>query len=280
MTVRYMGGIEIIWSDRQDAEAFLLTQGVDKKGFDFFRKVSNGLELHIKGDKLVKSYEVFDLGKEPGESGVSLPNTSWEDHKIFFLEKSLKGSHRIGGNKPEALILPVHDKLSSFRYLGTIDCSDKYFKWLGIPQFHIVHPTDLWDGVFLDYSNPNAPRLVEPINIPEWYKPHLPESPIKYLETKFTTTEKWDSDKYKKNYLQLCGVPLWIQYPAIPRNPLTGKVMKFVCTINSDDEIKIVEPQSEVDPPWNDYLIFGDVGHLYVFFDPDTKIAHLEIQSG
>jgi hypothetical protein len=76
----------------------------------------------------------------------------------------------------------------------------------------------------------------------------------------------------------LCGVPLWIQAPDIPRNPLTGKVMKYVCTICSDQNIKITNYENEIGPFRSDYLIFADVGRLYVFFDPETKIAHLQIQ--
>jgi hypothetical protein len=54
--------------------------------------------------------------------------------------------------------------------------------------------------------------------------------------------------------------------------------MRYVCTINSDIEIKINNYESVREYVRNDYLIFGDAGHLYVFFDPETKIAHRDIQ--
>ena len=61
-------------------------------------------------------------------------------------------------------------------------------------------------------------------------------------------------------------------------SPITGKVMKFVCTISSDVQIEVVNHKDIPDDLIDDYLCFADYGHLYVFFEPETKIACLFIQ--
>ena len=281
MTVKYLAGWEVNWDDSEFVEAFLVTQGVDKKGFDFFKKVQSGLELHLEGNKLIRCFEHWERGKKLDAELINLPISSWEEHEIFFLEKSNKGLHRIGGVLPEGLILPTHDKLKTpFQYIGTIDSSDKYFRWLPMPKFHIIYPVyECNFGVFLDYSNPNEPRIIEPVTFdPAWYEVGMEKITPIFSETRFTTTERWNPERFENNGQLLCGVPLWYQAPEVPRNPITGKVMKYICTINSDTEIKITNYESNREYIRDDYLIFADMGHLYVFFDPDTKIAHFQIQ--
>ena len=48
--------------------------------------------------------------------------------------------------------------------------------------------------------------------------------------------------------------------------------------IGSDHKIKITNYKSNREYIDSDYLTFGDDGHLYVFFEPETRIAHLNIQ--
>jgi hypothetical protein len=278
---KYMGGSGVIWSDNKLVEAFLLTQGVDENGFKFFKEVQTGLELFVEGNKLIRAYQHYPNNRELKEELLNLPISSWEDHKVFFLEKSNQGTHIIGGELPKELKLPTHLKLKTpFQFIGTIDCTDKYFNWLRISKFHIIYPTfECSYGVFLDYSNPNEPQIVDPVNFsPAWYEDGLEKIHPIYTATRYITTDRWDPEKIDRNDQLQCGVPLWIQAPGIPKNPQTGKVMKYVCTICSDKELKISNYKDEVGPFRSNYLIFADVGRLYVFFDPETKTAHLQIQ--
>ncbi|MDD5127631.1 MAG: hypothetical protein PHR43_06030 [Dehalococcoidales bacterium] len=281
MSKKYLAGTEVYWDDKEFVEAFLLTHGVDKKGFDFFQKVQGGLELHLEGNKLIRCYKYFEGEKELDAELVDLPISSWEEHKVFFLEKSNKGLHKLGGTVPEGLTLPAHEKLKTpFQYLGTIDCADKYFRWLPMPKFHIIYPVyECNSGVFLDYANPNEPKIIEPITFdPSWYEAGMEKIDATFVETRLATSERWNPEKFENSSQLLCGVPLWLQAPEIPRNPLTGKAMKFVCTIASDSEIKVANYESNRDYIRDNYLIFADMGNLYVFFDPETKIAHVQIQ--
>lgn len=281
MIVKYLGGWEVYWDDPDFVEAYLLTHGVDKKGFGFFKKFQSGLELFLEGRKLVKCFKHDENGKELEVEQIELPLSSWENHKVFFLEKSPRGPHRIGGTIPKDFKLPHHPQMKTpFQYLGTIDGSEKYFSWLGINHFHITYPSyECCGGVYLDYSNPNEPVVIEPVSFdPAWYEPGMEKmSPI-FSETRFSVTERWKLEDYENDQLLLCGIPLWYQSPNVPRNPITGKVMKYVCTINSDAEIKLSNYEENSGYIRNDFLIFADMGHLYVFFDPEAKIAHLQIQ--
>jgi hypothetical protein len=282
MTIKYLGGFEINLNDNDSeyVKALLLTHGVDKKGFKFFEKVQSGFELHLVGNKLIQSYECSDGDKSLDAELVTLPIDSWEDHKVFFLDKSKNGIHRIGGEKPQNLIMPSHPQLKTpFQYIGTIDCSDKYFQWLPMSQFHIVYPMyECNFGIFLDYSNPDKPEVIEPVTFdPAWYEPGINDINVTFTEFRYSCTERFDPDKFDDDEQFLCGVPLWYQAPHVPISP-AGNIMKYVCTIGSDYNIKVNNYESYNGHLRDDYLIFGDAGHLYVFFDPLTKIAHLQIQ--
>ena len=64
------------------------------------------------------------------------------------------------------------------------------------------------------------------------------------------------------------GVPKWIQSPDIPRCPISNEVMRFVCSVNSDTEIK--EFKNVLNRETS--LMFGDHGILNIFFNPETKV--------
>ncbi|MBF8303825.1 MAG: hypothetical protein HW399_200 [Dehalococcoidia bacterium] len=113
-----MAGWEVYWDDQKFVEAFLVTHGVGKKDFDFFNKVQSGLELFVVENKLIRCYKYSEGEKKLDAELINLPISSWEEHKVFFLQKSNKGLHRIGGTLPECLVLPNHEKLKTpFQYL-------------------------------------------------------------------------------------------------------------------------------------------------------------------
>ncbi|HEY5584995.1 MAG TPA: hypothetical protein VIK78_10960 [Ruminiclostridium sp.] len=53
-------------------------------------------------------------------------------------------------------------------------------------------------------------------------------------------------------------------------------LMEFVCTLNSDANIEVVDKTKSRNLPFADqYLCFGDYGQLFVLFIPETKIVCL-----
>lgn len=281
--IKYLGGWELDFENDEAASAFLLTHGVDKKGFQFFKDIQEAIELRIEGDKISKFYSHSGMWKELKGENIELPVDEWEEHQVFFLKKSNSGNHVLGGKKPDDLVLPSSENLKTpFQYIGTIDGTDPLFKWMGIPKLHIIYPIyECNRGVYLDYSNPLKPRIISETFNSAWYEPDMGNvGIIEFSETKYETVEELDSANFEdSDDVLLCGVPLWHQSPEVPLCPITHKVMKFVCTVNSDRNIEIMNKQMSKGLPFSDeYLCFGDYGHLYIFFEPESKVLHANWQ--
>jgi len=285
VAIRYFGGIEINFEDRELCKAFLATQGIDRKGFDFFRTIHSALEMHTFGDKMLACYECSrdQYDRETRDlvaENLQLPLSDWEEHGLFFLEKDKRGPHRIGGAKPLRLELPKHERLRNpFQYIGSIQCSDKHFNWIPLDTFHIVYPLhQLNFGIFLDYSNAERPKLVDPVSFPDGEQEENPRLDLEFLETRYVTTTKADFAKHDNRTQLLCGVPMWIQAPEIPVSPITGDLMRFVARIKSDPAVVVTHAVEPVKPYADDHLIFYDEGSLYVFFEARTRLAHVNVQ--
>jgi hypothetical protein len=286
---RYLGGWEVDFNNVDDATRFVKTQGVNKKGFDFFRRVQAGLELNIAQMTIKKLYEHRDNGdgieKTLLEENIPLPISDWIDHKLFFLQKEKGGNHRIGGKKPRELLLPVTPQTKTpMQYIGTIDCAEPAFSWMKQKELHIVFPLyECSFGVYLDCSDPLQPKLIKPISISEaWeYNDLEMRSKAEFLEARYRYTNKVkvnDIIEGDSDDVLICGVSLWYQQPEIPLCPVTGECMQFVCTINSDSELKLAEGELRESLGEQEYLAFGDHGHLFVFYHTISKIMHLNAQ--
>lgn len=275
--IRFLGGWEIYFENMEPTIEFLKTHGVDKEGFMFFKEVQSALEFEIEGNKLIKGYKHHKDIKELKWQNVNLPISDWTDHKVFLLEKDPKGAHRIGGSIPQELILPEHPELTTmFQYIGTLDCTDPYFNWLNMEKLHVVFPVnECYGGIYLDYSNPSKPQLIEDLTNPDdWYESTDEGIQIEYSQVNFKTTNVLDVSKFNNRDALLCGVPLWYQFPHVPKCPITNEPMRFICSIESDKDIRVVNKERERD----DILIFEDMGHLMLFYHPVTKILFANVE--
>lgn len=283
--IRYFGGWEFKPTNKENLRNFIINHAVDKEGFEFFKNSQSAVEMQIQGNKILKIYECSmnnksQETKELKAENIDLPVDRWEDHHIFTLEKSTRGNHTIGGEKPKELVMPnVKHMKSCFQYIGKIDGSDKNFKWIGEKEIHIIYPLfEYVEGLFLDYTNPNEPNVLNP----EVFKGELYVDKdlgkldnVHLTKTFFVTNSSPKPQGDNESYL--CGVPIWLQEPIYPKCPKTGELMKFLCTISSDKEIPLLGNKKVVEEFCN--LIFGDYGYLYVFYHSDSKIMYLEWQS-
>lgn len=282
----YIAGSNIDFSDSDDLRAFMYIHRTDEAGFEFYKKNTAGVKLIVE-DGIIKEYSAHYISYEGDEIeekkslNVKLPKGDYPIHTLAFLERDIYGTHRIGGNKPNDFVLPIHAVLNNpFIYLGSIDTNDSHFRWMGLPVFHLAFPFHECNfGLFVDYSDLFKPILLNPENLDDaWFRSigKLPEN-LEFEEHKFSITTKPDAHKYfeTSEYLSVC-IPHWNQLPAIPTCPKTGELMQFVCEIKSDDAIKIKDFPTEL--KIDNYLIFGDYGNLYVFFHPESKIAHYYMQ--
>jgi hypothetical protein len=281
---RYIAGWEIDFDNPDELKKILLTQGIDKNGFEFFKSVQTATEIFINNNSIVKVKKYSDSATESEKVKARLPLTDWIDRELFFFAKDQNGKNKIGGDCPPDFKLPNHEKLKTpFVFIGTIDTTDNRFDWINLPRLDIAYPIyECNFGVFLDYSNPYKPEIINPDTFDDsWFEDSIKGiEKVKFKEQKYSVKTQIDTNDYENNQDNnlLCGVPLWLQSPDIPICPKTGEVMRFVCTINSDSSIDIKDKNGIENLPFGDYLIFGDHGNLFVFFHPDSKVMYLNIQ--
>lgn len=287
---KYLAGWEVDFEDMEEAKRFLQTHAVDRKGFDFFKTVNFALELKMTKQGTIDCFEYQPGGyiKKKAED-IRLPDIDWEEHKLFFLKKSTVGQHAVGGEKPPGLELPYHPNLkTSFQYMGCIDGTDPYFQWVDTPELHILFPVyECNFGIYLDWNEPNHPVVLNPETFdPAWWDESVEGyENVVFESTRYVSTTEIDMKPFENaatpDDILVCGIPIWIQYPEIPVCPKTNETMKYVCAINSDNEIKIKSSCRVKNLPFSDeYLCFGDYGKLFVFYHPDSKIMHVNIQCG
>src|SRR5437868_2213745 len=99
---------------------------------------------------------------------MALFNKLFNTKKMQYeLVRDENGKHQIGGVVPQDFIIPTNEFIAGFQYLGFIDSSDPLFSWLPF-KVNLIHPiyTDEY-SVFLDYTNPNIPTIIAPLNSAE-----------------------------------------------------------------------------------------------------------------
>lgn len=281
---RYIAGWEIYFEDTECLKKILLTQGIKKESLDIVKNIQLVTEIVIEDDTIIEAIKQTEYYSKSKKIIIKLPIRDWKDRDVFLLEKDEKGPHKLGGTCPADLKLPHHESLKTpFIYIGTIDTSVKEFEWMNLPRLDIVYPVYEFNrGVFLDYSNPLQPQIINPETFDdEWYDDDIKGvEKIVYREQKYAITYYPDMKDLENNpddYL-ICGVPIWIQAPEIPVCPVTGEIMQYVCSINSDAAIDIVDMTGIENLPFGDYLIFGDHGDLYIFYHPVSKVLYLNFQ--
>jgi len=293
LKIKYLAAWEYYSDDRRRLIRNLQTHGIDERGFEYFRRIQSALQFFTRGNFVEKCLEYYiDMEGNPTseliKENFKLPITDWKEHRMFFLKKTEQGVHRVGGKKPASLMLPWHKVMKTpFQYISTIDCSDPLFSWMGIEFLHIVYP--LYEcspyGIFLDYSNPNAPKILNPESFTgDWYDAkYMNLNDVEFFETRYMSVADIDPElcsyMSEKKELLLCGVPCWLQYPEVPICPKTKKTMRFICQLESDDSIILTNPESIGAYAFADkYLCFGDYGDLYLFFQPESRILHAKMQ--
>jgi hypothetical protein len=280
--------LEIENIDTVDFTKLLMTNVIHETDFDKLKANFTPIELKVKDGKIIELIEYFDDGlPETHNENINLPINNWPIRKIFFLKKDKTGTSSVGGSKPLDFKLPNHAKLkSSFIYFATIDCTDPFFEWMHLDKLHIAYP--IFEGcfqIFLDYKNPNAPIILNPeVFTYSFYEGNnlIGIENLEFNEQKYKCVDQlpnpYNEESFMDNYL-MAGVPSWEQSPQIPISPKNGKIMRFVTSIRSDNNIKVKDKAIFKNRKFSmDYLNFGDYGTFYVFYEPDSKVVCLNYQ--
>src|SRR5690606_14339902 len=117
-----------------------------------------------------KAYDYEDGERKErklAEDEKVLPYQEFEENRILQLMFDENGPHQLGGEVPDGFKLPENSCVVPFQYLGFLDNQDKYFSWLPF-RLHLTCPIYLnFDNVFLDYSDPNHPLIINKEEVEE-----------------------------------------------------------------------------------------------------------------
>lgn len=273
----YFAGDGFELADADAMNRFVRTQAIDEESFRYLDSFTTTTELREVNP------DVFDLYRHSaGEvkkltAGLHITNIKWPVRRIFFLNREAKGRHRLGGLPPQGLVLPTHEAMeTTFQFLGLLDGTDPFFDWVGLPEIPLLFPLyEHNEGIFLDWSDPLRPVIINPDTFSDdWLE--INESgweEVLFDEVRFSV-----GGHYRPDVL-IGGVPMWYQRPEIPVCPRTEWVMRFVCAVPSMRDVTIMQGHEGENLPFADeHLCFADEGTLYVFYQPASKIMHLQIQ--
>jgi hypothetical protein len=201
-------------------------------------------------------------------------------HNIYQFAAQPNGLHQFGGEVPKELTMPNDYFVAPILYLGYINSQDPIFSWLRHP-LHIVCPLHMnFDAIYMDYSNPLAPRFLnynelDPEDCP--FDGFTADSDIVYHPIRFNLEPYSDYG----TSLGRAGAPKWTQRPATPRCPKSGKFMRFVFQSHFTG---VNAMRNNVIPESEDYRQYYDElfidGYLYLFFEPETNVACYIAQYG
>lgn len=239
------------------------------------------VELVFKGDIITHIIDfhdgdIFELKVEDGEYGLKLSNAN--PLKSYLLLEDISGVHKLGGKLPSDFKLPTSDERLMFQYIGLISSLDEEFSWL-TNDFHLIYPIYQTLGyLFLDYSDSLSPRIFgDNYEMESIFPESLKIKNLEYEEIRLNLTSK--PKNYKNSGEQITiygrtGVAEFNPYFDFPLCPKTGKRMKFLCQIYGGVKVKIAEIEGvEGYEKYFRGLEFGDMADLFVFFEPDSKIA-------
>lgn len=201
----------------------------------------------------------------------------------YEIVRDENGKHQIGGEIPKDFMIPENEFLAGFQYLGFIDNSDPLFSWLPF-KVNLIHPiyTDEY-FVFLDYTNPYSPTIIEPTatgSSTSAFEEIDKNSKIIWEAVKVRMEVNEEIDEFE--CIGVCGEPSWLQEAEIPVCPKSGKPMRFLCQLGSFSEIRSTFSNVVPTPGMAKYfeeLNFWCDGNLYVFIEPISKTMCYKIQN-
>lgn len=208
-------------------------------------------------------------------------------NKMYEIEFNENGKHKLGGEIPNGFKIPENEFKSNFQYLGSISNSDEIFNWLPF-KLNLICPIYLdFEQIYLDYENPNEPKLIYPINSSEIgtaYRTLDINSKIVFEEKKFSLKE-FDgvTEENEFDIIGIAGKPNWTQEQNIPSCPKTNKKMKFICQFTSWSDLKTqftnVVGEDDYEQELFEKMNFWCDGDLYIFMQPESKTVCYFIQN-
>lgn len=278
----FLAGWEVNLNGDEQCQKFIQTQITTEQ---IANEMGSGIELVFENDRLIEAYDIGEGDRnthklDTEEIGLQKPN--FQPKNVYQFFDNHNGPHQIGGEIPNDFKLPENKCVVPFQYLGFISNEDPAFNWLPF-KLHLTCPIFLnFDNLFLDYTDPSHPVILNKEEIESadtaFSEDLNEESEFIYASTPLEAAAGSGNFMAKGD----AGIPRWIQYPTIPSCPKSGKCMQFVCQLNgSETKTKRTNVKSQTeffDHYFNELNFWGD-GDLFVFFEPDSKVACYFIQN-
>lgn len=281
----YLAGWEATFDGSEDCMNFIKTQAVSKQTA---MKQYSALELIFRKGKLVEIME-YEEGEEVGERELKPKESDFKyvevtPNEFYALEIGDGGHSYLGGEIPLGITTPKFEFVAPIQYLGMLSPDDKAFAWLPY-ELHLMCPIYLNIGeFFMDYSNPIMPNVHDVETLKKTdnsYEEELKfDSEIVFEKTPFRTP--FATEPFGK--MGTAGVPHWIQYPDIPTCPKSGKLMRFVCQLSSENhDLPVtrtnIKARSDSFQRYFENMNFWIDGDLFIFFEPESQMACYLIQN-
>ncbi len=282
MNKQYLVGWEVNLDGKEHCKSFIETQLTNKETAE--NRFSH-IILTYNDDDFLESAISKDQDGNNKELIIKDDQIKYEDlriNKLLGFEKNENGENWIGGVLPSDFLIPKNSCPGSFQYLGKLSHKSNAFNWLPF-DINLICPIYLdLDKIWLDYAEPNAPKILnlEEVNaLTTAYDDLKSDSFIEYKQVHFSTNENNEIGFG----IGFTGIPNWIQYPDIPRCPKTQKTMRFLCQLQSNDDIQTNKTNIKTVDDWYkkyfEKMNFWGDGDLFVFFEPESKIACYMIQN-
>ncbi len=270
----FLGGWSAYFNGDEKCINFLKAHAINK---ETAYNVSLAIELIFKDDKLIEANDLrkgVTQKRNLDSNQIGMKFMEITPNQIFEFERIDYSESYYGGECPDFFKMPEFEFVT-FQYLGFLSKKDPAFNWLPF-DLHLTTQIYLcYEPFFLDYSNPNSPTVIKPN--------YLNQSPVRgyadyinlnteiVFEKTFFRTKK--VNKYSVNTFGHTGVPAWTQSPEIPICPKANKPMKFLFQTCGLQKIKRANIENQ------DRYMYTDIGDIFVFFEPDSKVICYLIQT-
>lgn len=272
-------------------QLLLQTTGVDEMTAQLLLEESSVMRLNFEEGHLI-SKDVGDWGGDwnfgcQKEEEIGFPLAQTPIYQLGRFHYATYGLHSVGGVPPHGFQMPSHPDLPvSCQYIAKISQKDPVFNWIPFEVLHLVYPLFVSTGpLFMDYSNPLSPKIIETtVMMDHTFKCVTTKTILEYEHHSFEVKGlAEDPSDCRNDNLGNTGIPFWIQHPEHPRCPVSGRLMRFLCSLESGIS-KIVRkenvgPEDASIQRYLDVINFWCDGCLFVFVEPETKIVCMLIQN-
>ena len=293
---QYIFGFDLIHTSKDAFENFINVQGISKEEFEVAisgdctclqLKYENGWLAEVR--QIDESNNTPRLNQEPIGAYEYFQN---QQNPINYLVPSKKPTNSyLGEGNQEKFKAPITDAIDlPFQIVGKLSRKDEVFNWLPMEDLYLTYP--LYSGIggylFLDYSDPLNPVYCPSDLLIDYVFGKIDRKGVHKFDQTFLSVksiceiEERIDLSFEYWHYGMTGVPAWIQHPELPKCPKSGRFMKFVCKIDSREEIKVrdtnLKPTFDFWGEYSNYLRFWGSGSLYVFIEPESKIVGYLIQ--